>query len=189
MVQAGRLTNADIIRRMPLALWISKARDTPSQYVIPIAFPQQQCYAIHYVHSVCCWLSESRRGGSTGGILCLQRGTSGHITRASSTLTKHCPDYDLDWRYFMITLLWEGEVFTVSGQDACRQTSELLAELTVDPTTHVISDCQRSIWLEVQTGPFYLMQWALRYTRRNYNKRIDTSTTEKHTGQIRITRN
>jgi hypothetical protein len=90
---------------------------------------------------------------------------------------------------FLITLLWECEVFTASGQDTYRQPSELLAQLTADPTIRVIPDCQ-SIWLEVNSGPFYLMQWALMYTRRNNNKLNDTniSTREKLIREIRTTR-
>ena len=91
---------------------------------------------------------------------------------------------------FLITLRREGEVFRASGQDASRQTSQLLAELTADPTIHVISDCQ-IIWLEVKTGPFHLMQWAQMYLKRNNNKRTDTnmSIREKQIGEIRKTRN
>jgi hypothetical protein len=43
---AGQATDDNIIRRMRLACWITKATDTHSQYVILIAIPQQQ------------WLSE-----------------------------------------------------------------------------------------------------------------------------------
>ena len=91
---------------------------------------------------------------------------------------------------FLITLRWEGEVFTASRQDAPRKTSELFAELTADPTIHVISDCQ-SIWRQVKTRPFYLMQWAQLYTKRNNNKRTDTNmgARERHIGEIRTTRN
>ena len=39
---AGQATDDNIIRRMRFALWITKATDTHSQYVILIALPQQQ---------------------------------------------------------------------------------------------------------------------------------------------------
>ena len=42
MVQPDRLRNGNTIRRMRFALWISKATDTPSEYIILIAWPQQQ---------------------------------------------------------------------------------------------------------------------------------------------------
>jgi hypothetical protein len=39
---ARQATDDNIIRRMRFAWWITKATDTHSQYVILIAFPQQQ---------------------------------------------------------------------------------------------------------------------------------------------------
>ena len=39
---AGQATDDNIIQRMHFACWITKATDTHSQYVILIAFPQQQ---------------------------------------------------------------------------------------------------------------------------------------------------
>jgi hypothetical protein len=40
--RAGQATDDDIIQRMRFACWITKATDTRSEYVIGIAFPQQQ---------------------------------------------------------------------------------------------------------------------------------------------------
>jgi hypothetical protein len=39
---AIQATDDDIVRRMRLACWITKATDTHSEYVIFIAFPRQQ---------------------------------------------------------------------------------------------------------------------------------------------------
>jgi hypothetical protein len=39
---ARQATDDNIIRRMRFACWITKATDTYSEYVILIAFPQQQ---------------------------------------------------------------------------------------------------------------------------------------------------
>jgi hypothetical protein len=39
---ARETTDDNIIRRMRLACWITKATDTRSEYVILIAFPRQQ---------------------------------------------------------------------------------------------------------------------------------------------------
>ena len=39
---AARETTNDIIRRKPFACWITKAKDTHSEYVIFIACPRQQ---------------------------------------------------------------------------------------------------------------------------------------------------
>ena len=46
------------IRRMRIACWINKATNTPSQYVILIAFPLQQCLKeraslLRYTYIVC----------------------------------------------------------------------------------------------------------------------------------------
>jgi hypothetical protein len=38
----GQLTDDNIIRRMRVACWITKAANTNSEYVIHIAFPSQQ---------------------------------------------------------------------------------------------------------------------------------------------------
>ena len=40
--RGGQATDDIIIRRMPIACWVTKATDTHSQYVIFIAFPRQQ---------------------------------------------------------------------------------------------------------------------------------------------------
>jgi hypothetical protein len=40
--RARQATDDNIIRRMRLACWITKATDTPSEYVILIAFPRQE---------------------------------------------------------------------------------------------------------------------------------------------------
>jgi len=39
---AGQATDDNTIRRMRLTGWINKATDTRSEYVILIAFPQEQ---------------------------------------------------------------------------------------------------------------------------------------------------
>jgi hypothetical protein len=39
---AGQATDANILRRMRIAYWTSKAINTPSEYVIFTVFPQQQ---------------------------------------------------------------------------------------------------------------------------------------------------
>jgi hypothetical protein len=40
--KAGQATDDNITRRVRFAFWIPTATDTHSEYVIPIAFPQQQ---------------------------------------------------------------------------------------------------------------------------------------------------
>jgi hypothetical protein len=40
--RVGQATDDNIIRRMRIACWITKATDTHSEYVILIAFPRQQ---------------------------------------------------------------------------------------------------------------------------------------------------
>jgi hypothetical protein len=40
--RAGQATDDNITRRMRIACWIPKTTDTHSEYVIIIAFPQQQ---------------------------------------------------------------------------------------------------------------------------------------------------
>jgi hypothetical protein len=40
---AIQATYHNIIRRMRLAFWVTKATDTHSEYVILIAFPRRQC--------------------------------------------------------------------------------------------------------------------------------------------------
>jgi hypothetical protein len=42
MVEGGQAADYNIIRRMRLACWITKATDTHSEYVILVAFPRQQ---------------------------------------------------------------------------------------------------------------------------------------------------
>jgi hypothetical protein len=42
---ARQAADANIIRRMRFACWLTKATDTRSEYVIFIAFPQQNGYA------------------------------------------------------------------------------------------------------------------------------------------------
>ena len=42
MVRAGQATDGNIIRRRRFACWMTKAKDTHSEYVILIAFPQQE---------------------------------------------------------------------------------------------------------------------------------------------------
>jgi hypothetical protein len=39
---ARQATDDNIVRRMRFACWITKATDTPSEYVIRIAFPRQE---------------------------------------------------------------------------------------------------------------------------------------------------
>jgi hypothetical protein len=41
--RAGQATDDNIIRRMRVACWITKATDTHTESVILIAFPRQQC--------------------------------------------------------------------------------------------------------------------------------------------------
>ena len=43
--RAGQTTDGSIIRRMRIALWITKATDIHSEYVIQNAFPRQQWFA------------------------------------------------------------------------------------------------------------------------------------------------
>ena len=57
-IQPDRLTDDIIIRRMRFALWISMATDTPSEYVILNAFPQQQWLKervpmLRYMYTAC----------------------------------------------------------------------------------------------------------------------------------------
>ena len=40
--RAGQATDEDIIRRMRIVYWTTKAVNTHSEYVIPIAYPLQQ---------------------------------------------------------------------------------------------------------------------------------------------------
>jgi hypothetical protein len=62
---ARQATDDNIIRRMRFACWITKATDTQSEYVILIAFPQQQWLRertsiLHlYVHCVPCVVTSS----------------------------------------------------------------------------------------------------------------------------------
>ena len=41
-VKVGQATSDNIIKRLRIACWITKATYTHSEYVIPIAFPRQQ---------------------------------------------------------------------------------------------------------------------------------------------------
>jgi hypothetical protein len=58
--RARQATDDNIIRRMRFACWITKATDTHSEYVILIAYPQQQwlrerASILHsYVHCLSC---------------------------------------------------------------------------------------------------------------------------------------
>ena len=58
--RAGQAADDSIIRCMPFACWITKATDTHSEYVMPMAFPQQQwlheCASmLHlYLHGLSC---------------------------------------------------------------------------------------------------------------------------------------
>jgi hypothetical protein len=62
MVKSEKATGDNIIRRMRVPLWITKARDTHSEYVILIDLPQQQklyklASMLHYyvrVHRLSC---------------------------------------------------------------------------------------------------------------------------------------
>jgi hypothetical protein len=63
----------------------------------------------------------------------------GRNTKVSSTLSKYCSDYD---RLTLFSLsLYYKKVKYLQHLDKTRPW-ELLAELTADPTIHVISDCQ-----------------------------------------------
>jgi hypothetical protein len=42
---AGQATDDNILKRMRIACWITKATNTPSEYVTLIASPRQKCYA------------------------------------------------------------------------------------------------------------------------------------------------
>jgi hypothetical protein len=41
----GQLTEGNIIRRMRIAYWMTKATDTHSEYVISVTYSQKNCYA------------------------------------------------------------------------------------------------------------------------------------------------
>jgi hypothetical protein len=56
--RAGQATDDNVIRHMLFACWITKATDTHSEYVICIAFPQQQwllerASILHYMYIAC----------------------------------------------------------------------------------------------------------------------------------------
>jgi len=58
--RARQATDDNIVRRIRFACWINKVTDTYSEYVIPIAFPQQQEIHEHilvlflYMHCLSC---------------------------------------------------------------------------------------------------------------------------------------
>jgi hypothetical protein len=57
---AGQAADVNIIRRMRIACWITKATDTHSEYVTLVAFSQQQCLLKRLAYSYCqCLQTES----------------------------------------------------------------------------------------------------------------------------------
>jgi hypothetical protein len=71
--RAGQTTDADAVRHMRFACWITKATDPRSGYVIPIAFPQRQWFreraSVLHLNVYCLPCGILKFGGTLGLII------------------------------------------------------------------------------------------------------------------------